>query len=162
MERAAKVAETLSALKRLAPSGYAIALHVNYTTPAFLFQTYPAGWSVEYSAKGLVMHDPTVQWGFHNEGAIDWADLAEQDGEGVLRRAAAHGLRHGFSAALVEGESRSMAGFARKDRPFTGDERDVITAMLADLHALTANWQAMPKAVLGALKALSVNQANPG
>lgn len=159
MERATQVAGLLSELTHASPAGYAIALHVTFATPSFLFQTYPAEWSAYYSVNGLVIQDPTVQWGMQNVGHVDWADLAADDPADVLGKARAHGLRHGFSFALIEGDSRSIAGFARGDRPFTAQERAEISAKVTQLHTLTANPKAMPKAVADALHALAVNQS---
>lgn len=160
MERPVRVAELLAALRTQAPAGYAIALHVKFSTPTFLFQTYPEDWAAYYSENGLVMQDPTVLWGFYNEGHAIWADLAAEDEKGILTKAAEHGLVHGFTTALVRGDSRSLAGFARADRAFTQDEIAEISQTVAILHDLTANSQAMPKPVADALRALSVNQSH--
>jgi LuxR family transcriptional regulator len=55
-----EIRAVLSDLMTLAPTGYAAALHINFTTPAFLFQTYPTDWLAIYSQQGMVMKDPTV------------------------------------------------------------------------------------------------------
>lgn len=161
MAHAEQVARLLSQLKKLAPAGYAIAVHISYSTPKFLFQTYPDDWSADYTARGLVMHDPTVQWGFHNEGHVLWSDLAGQDPKAVLKAAARHGLRFGFTAALFKDESRSLAGFSRGDRPFTPDEIARIERDLHSLHDLTRAADDFSKAEKDALKALSVSQSQP-
>jgi len=146
-------------MKRLSPGGYAVALHLSYSAPAFLFQTYPPEWSTFYAENGLMLHDPTVQWGVANLGYVDWADLADKDPQGVLIRAAEHGLHHGFSAAVLEGDSRSLVGFARSDRAFTQAERDALIGAMSHLHEVTLDHQAMPKAQADALRALAVNQS---
>ncbi len=68
MDENTKIGQLLGELDDLCPSGYAIALHIRYTTPAFLFQTYPKEWMEYYSQNGLVLHDPTVRWGLANTG----------------------------------------------------------------------------------------------
>ena len=50
----------LAELKEIAPAGFAIALHVGFNSPKFLFQTYPSKWLKEYSENGLVMNDPNT------------------------------------------------------------------------------------------------------
>lgn len=124
----------LKLLEEVASAGFAIALHVRYTTPTHLFQTYPAAWTQEYARDGLVMQDPAVAWAFEQQGHIAWCDLTSRDEAGVLRRAAAHGLRHGLSVSLLRDGSRSLGGFARADRPFTAAEVAAIEAALEALH----------------------------
>lgn len=162
MERTLQVAEILAAFRHQAPAGYAAALHMKFTTPGFLFQTYPSGWNAEYSAQGFVMEDPTVHWGLHNEGHVLWSDLTGNDPAGVLARAAAHGLTHGFTAALVREGTRSLAGFARGDRPFEEAEIAAIIDGLERLHTLTADAGAMLRPEAAALRALAVNQTQTG
>ncbi len=84
MQDQAGILRTVERLTALAPSGYAIALHVRFTTPTFLFQTYPREWIEVYTQRGYVMSDPTVMWGFSNTGRVRWSDLADQDSAGML------------------------------------------------------------------------------
>ena len=57
-----EISETLDQLNQLAPTGYALGIHIEYTTPKFMFQTYPKAWLDYYSSNGLVMSDPMVAW----------------------------------------------------------------------------------------------------
>jgi hypothetical protein len=50
----------LAHLKMIALAGFAVALHVHLTTPAYLFQTYSTKWIEDYGRKRLAMQDPVV------------------------------------------------------------------------------------------------------
>lgn len=127
----------LERVRGLAPAGFAIGLHIRFTTPAYLLQTYPAAWIDEYSRDGLVLHDPTVAWGLAHTGTIGWFELSQGDSP-VMERAARHGLVHGLTVSLLRGGSRSMAGFARSDRGFRPDEVAAIEQDVTGLHDATA------------------------
>lgn len=66
----AKILAELDLLTENAPMGFAVAHHIRLTTPSFLFQNYSQDWISYYSENGLVMSDPTVLWGFENEGTM--------------------------------------------------------------------------------------------
>jgi LuxR family transcriptional regulator len=138
MDKLAGIRGMLEDIQRLCGSGYAIALHIRFTTPRFLFQTYPRRWTDVYSAKGLVMHDPTVRWGLEHVGRIDWADLGAFDPADVIGQARAEGILHGFTLATTAGDSRSIGSFSRGDRPFAADELDRLGELFGRLHAETA------------------------
>jgi LuxR family transcriptional regulator len=151
----------LNGLKSAARAGYAIALHVHFTTPKFLFQAYPADWTTYYTTNGLVMQDPTVRWGFENTGRIHWSELVPLDHAGVLARAAAHGMAYGFTIAADIAGSRSIASFARSDREFKGAEMDAIEAVLADLHRDTSQIERLAPETCEALRKMSVEVTHP-
>jgi LuxR family transcriptional regulator len=146
----------LGNLQIRAQSGYAIALHVRFTTPTYLFQTYPEAWSDHYSAAGLVMQDPTVAWAFDNVGVIRWRDLAAVDREGVLAEAARHGLVYGFTLSQDRGGSRSLSSFSRDDRDFSEAEIAAIVAIADELHDLTAGAESLPPETREELRRLAV------
>ena len=151
----------LVALQEQAPAGYALALHVKFTTPTFLFQTYDRKWLEHYSQHGYVMSDPTVHWGFENSGVCDWEDLKANDPANVLVAAADHGLKYGITWA-GEGEgSRSLASFARTDRAFNASEIDELIAIITELHELTHNLQSLSPETAAALKELSILYTHP-
>ena len=146
----------IGALLELAPAGFAIALHVRFTRPAILVQAYPQAWTEIYSARGYVMQDPTVAWGFENTGSIRWTDLADRDEGGVLAAAATHGMRFGLTHVIDEGESRTLASFARSDREFAPDEVTRIEALVDGIHGATLATRAFDPATRRALAALPV------
>ncbi len=150
------ISQTLSDLKDAAPIGYALALHIQFTTPTFLFQTYPKAWTDFYSQNGLVMSDPTVAWGFENTGTKLWSELAENDPAEVMTKAAAHGLKFGATVAIEIDESRSIASFAREDREFSQEEIDHLTAQVTRLHEMTATIKAISPETAQELRKMSV------
>lgn len=161
MHRQGRIATSLAAMKDAAPTGYAIALHIRFTTPLFLFQSYPKSWIDHYSGHGLVMRDPTVRWGLDNVGTVRWSALAGDDPDGVLVAAAEHGLDHGFSAALDDEGSRSIASFTRAERDFTDAEMAQIEERLRDLHLLTAEVETLVPDTRERLRRLSITFTHP-
>lgn len=146
----------LGELQEIAPAGFALALHVRFTTPTFLFQTYPKDWLDYYSQNGLVMSDPTVAWGFSNMGSTSWDQLKGEDVAGVLTKAAEFGLMYGMSCVAGTQENRSLCGFARADRPFTDAESKTLEAHSEALHQLTSDLKTLRPEVGEALRTMSV------
>lgn len=138
MEKIDTIRAVLNRMHALSTSGFAIALHVEYTTPRFLFQTYDKAWVNHYSQRGLVMQDPTVRWGLEHEGAVDWADLAAEDPADVLGQARAHGMAHGVTIAVAAEGTRSLGSFSRGERAFAPDEISDLREMVSTLHGETA------------------------
>ncbi len=134
---AATFHEALSRLAHIAPAGYAIALHIGYAAPRFLFQTYPPGWRETYTREGLMMKDPTVRWGLSNTGWTKWSALESEDEHGVFASAAHYGIHHGVTYATDLGGSRSIASFARGDRDFSAAELTQIGTETERLHDIT-------------------------
>ncbi|MFQ3255535.1 MAG: LuxR family transcriptional regulator [Loktanella salsilacus] len=142
----------------LAPAGYALAFHIRYTTPTFLLQAYPKAWTTYYSLHALVMADPTVSWGFSNDGSCRWSDLTD-DPSRVMQRAAQHGLNYGIVCALETDGSRSFGSFARADREFTQDEIDELSEVLSELHDATKSVEDLSPEAIEALRGMSINYA---
>lgn len=155
------IVSLLSDLKARAPAGYAMAMHIRYTAPTYLFQSYPADWLRDYSEKGLVMSDPTVHWGFANEGICRWSDLVAQDSADVLQQAKAYDLNFGMTWALELNDSRSVGSLARPDREFTDEECSDILAISTELHGLTFDQTALDPETAEALEKLSVKVTHP-
>lgn len=138
-----------------------MAFHIRFTTPTYLFQTYPQDWIAKYSQEGLVMQDPTVLWGFENTGSISWADLTAQDAHGVMEKARGYGLEHGLTIAIEEGDSRSICSFARSDRAFTAAEVGELEAATQELHAATLTLDTNSPELRDALKKMSIDFTHP-
>lgn len=155
------IQEKLVDLKAMAPAGYALAMHVHFTAPTFLFQTYERSWLDHYSQKGLVMSDPTVHWGFENRGVIAWSDLVGQDPQNVLGEAADHGLRYGMTCSFGPESRPSIGSFARGDRPFDESEAAILRQNLEDLHHLTDNLKVLSPETAAALRKLSIEYTHP-
>jgi LuxR family transcriptional regulator, quorum-sensing system regulator SdiA len=155
------ISDVLAQLKALAPAGYAIALHVRFTTPSFLFQTYPRTWIDYYSKMGLVMQDPTVRWGFENTGTKRWSTMTGDDPAGVIAAAAEHGMAHGFTLAIDDSGSRSIASFARSDADFSDDDIAMISELARQLHLATANADTLLPETRDKLRNLSIMFTHP-
>jgi LuxR family transcriptional regulator len=152
-------------LKRLedqSPTGFAIAFHIKFTTPEFLFQTYPKAWIDLYSERGYVMQDPTVSWGFANEGVRRWSDLASEDSAGILEDCKAFGMNFGVTVALERGGTRSLASFTARDREFSDAECAALEADLKTLHDMTQIDGGMDDRLRDDLHDLSVQMTHPG
>jgi len=156
-----EIGQVLSDLKSLSPSGFAIAFHIRFTTPAFLFQTYPKEWLAVYNQRGLVMQDPIVGWAFANTGTTRWSTLTGDDPAGVLPAAAEFNMNYGVAAGVEEHGSRSVAGFARPDREFTDEEIETLYAGVKLLHAMTAEAKAVSDQQREELRRLSISLTHP-
>lgn len=154
------LSKTLGEFKDRASSGYAMGLHINFTTPAYFFQSYPRPWLDHYSKTGLLMNDPTVSWCFANTGFCRWSDL--EDPAGILTQAAAYGMKYGMVYATDAGGSHSMAGFARPDREYTDAEISELTARFDILHEATRDQASLPAGTVEQLKKMSIIVTHPG
>ena len=161
MEQKTEIKRILTSLQAASPSGFAIAFHIRFTTPDFLFQTYPKAWIDRYSEQGMVMKDPIVRWGFGQTGAIRWSKLEQDDEFGVIAQSRDFDMNYGIASAIEDGGSRSVAGFARSDREFTDAEIATLGESLAELHALTANKDGMSDALRDYLQEMSVKFTHP-
>ncbi len=137
MDRVTTTKRLLGDIAEKSPSGFAIALHVRFTTPAYLFQSYNKDWMEHYSSKGLVMQDPTVRWGLENNGTVKWSDLTHLDSAGVLQDARSFGLEFGVTVAISDAESKTISSFSRSDRDFEASEVDALVKAVTEMHAET-------------------------
>ncbi|WP_207209169.1 autoinducer binding domain-containing protein [Loktanella sp. IMCC34160] len=148
-------------MQDIAPAGFAIAFHIQFTTPAFLFQTYPKEWINLYNKRGMVMQDPIVGFGFENNGTIRWSELAANDPAEVLSEASKYGLVYGMACGIEDGGSRSVAGFARSDRELTDAEIDQLQGLVQDLHTMTAEAKSVSPEVREDLRRMSISFTHP-
>ena len=152
-DKSSVVAALLGRLRRVCDTGFALAVHIRYTRPALLYQTYDREWVDHYSAKGYMLSDPTVHWGLSNVGAMDWNQLVGQDPEGIIQAAYDHGLANGWTYATGPTTSRSL-GSMTKRTPFTADQRRDICQIIDDIHAETDGFESFPPEVQDALRNL--------
>lgn len=139
MAETVSLSQLLAALDSHNHAGFAVGLHIKFTSPTHLIQTYPVAWNEHYSKNGLVMADPAVAWGVSNEGFIRWSDLIENDRAGVFAAAAEHGLKFGAMVSVLQDGSRSIGGFARADQEFSDAELQELVEIVAALHTTTAD-----------------------
>lgn len=151
-----EIRNTLEKLKEVATGGFALAFHIRYTTPAFLFQTYSKDWLDHYSNNGFVLSDPTVAWGLQNTGATRWSDLGDSDQSGVLVKAAEFGLNFGTTCAIEDGDSRSICSFSRADREFTATETVLLLESSETLHRATSDLKTLSPETNKKLRMMSV------
>ncbi len=135
------ISETLEALKANAPSGFALAMRINFSTPSYLFQTFSTEWTKEYSQQGYVVDDPVVLWGVSEIGVKRWSDLAAPD-QIVFKRSAEYGLTYGVACATNSYGSQSFCGIARPDREFTDAECDTAHALFLTFHQQVSTFEA--------------------
>lgn len=102
----------LHQLSMLAPAGYSIGLHIRFTAPLFMFQTYDQAWLDHYTERGYVLRDPMVAWGFSTTGTIRWSDSSLPDPFGLFNEARDFGLNFGATVACGPIKSRTIASFA--------------------------------------------------
>lgn len=124
----------LHELSQIATAGYFIGLHIRFTSPLMLFQTYDPVWTDIYTEKGYAMRDPMVAWGFSTTGACRWSELPVPDTFGIMREAAGFGMVYGVAVACGPVTSRTIAGASRSDREFLPEETAKITAIVNRLH----------------------------
>ncbi|MEO6298858.1 MAG: autoinducer binding domain-containing protein [Paracoccaceae bacterium] len=143
----------LGKLKAICDRGFALAVHIRYTRPTLLYQTYAQDWSDHYSEKGYMLSDPTVHWGLANVGSMDWDMQVDQDPEGVIKAARNYGLINGWTYAVGPATSRSLASMT-KTTPFTEEQRNQVRAAIDEIHALTDGFENFPPKQQIALRAL--------
>jgi LuxR family transcriptional regulator len=119
------------------PGGFAIALHIKFTTPRYMFQTYAKRWLDHYNSTGMIRDDPVVRWGMQSTGRTRWVDLEAMDQHGVMESAKDFGLMNGAAIAFVVTGSRSIGGFARADRDYSDAEMQELEDLLVQLHLIT-------------------------
>ena len=124
----------LARLKRLAPEGYALGLHIRFASAHIMVQTYDPDWIARYTSRGYMMCDPLVSWGFSTTGSVRWSEMNHPDPHDVLGQAADFGLAYGVAVSVGPTSSRSIGGFARRDREFTDEEIGQIHDTVDMLH----------------------------
>lgn len=156
MNNRASIAALLHDLDRRSPSGFAIALHITFSAPRYMFQTYAQRWLDRYNAGGLLLRDPVVQWGMQDIGRRRWSDLEEMDREGVFREARDFGLMNGAAISVYGSGTRSIGGFARADREYEDRELVEMERLMTNLHQETATLETLTDSDREALTALSI------
>jgi LuxR family transcriptional regulator len=146
----------LSRLRKLAPEGYALALHIRFASANLMFQTYDPRWIERYTERGYMLCDPLVSWGFSAEGALRWSELPMPDPHNILGQAAEYGLKYGVAVSCGPLSSRSIGGFARKDREFTDAEMRTIEETVRLLHEASTPAEGITAAQRHALRTIAI------
>ena len=123
--------------RSLAPAGFYIAIRVGFAFPMVELNHLPASWVREYTASGLIMHDPAMAWAYKNSGAARWSELSEPDSQGVLELAKNHGLTFGAVVSCIDkgnASQRTFGFFCRSDRDYQANELEWLTNSLLEAH----------------------------
>lgn len=139
----------------MAPAGYAIGLHIRFTSPLFAMWTYQQAWLDHYSEMGWAVQDPVVLWGLTQTGSIRWSDQGLADPADIFPAAAGFGLVFGASVALGPASSRSIASISRADREFSNAEIEAFNALVQHLHEITETPAKLTKAQIEALRCIA-------
>jgi LuxR family transcriptional regulator len=121
----------------LAPAGFYLALRVGFAFPLVEHNQLPADWVREYTALGLIVHDPAIAWVYHNDGVARWSELGTEDRAGVFTLARGHGLNFGAAVGCRDAGGagqRSFGLFARADREFEPEELARLRSLLGAAH----------------------------
>ncbi len=145
----------LHQLSLMAPAGYSIGLHIRFTAPLFMFQSYDQSWLDHYTENGYVLRDPMVAWGFSTTGTIRWSDRSLPDPFGLFKEAAHFGLHYGATVACGPIKSRTIASFARQDREFTDQEIAAVAHIVERMHDMTEPPEELTKAQIEALRCIA-------
>ncbi|SMY07263.1 autoinducer binding domain-containing protein [Flavimaricola marinus] len=138
MSHADNLISLFDGLKARSPAGFAIGLHLDYTTSKYIFQAYSREWMEVYSRRGFLLSDPTVRWGLENTGHIRWSELEAADPAGVIEAAKGYGLDFGVSVAIAGTESQSLGSFASSEGEFSESAIDLFSERLSKMHEISA------------------------
>ena len=142
----------MARLKRLAPRGYALGLHIRFASAQIMVQTYDPEWIERYTSRGYMMCDPIVSWGFSTTGTVRWSEMDHPDPHDVFGQAAEFGLKFGVGVSYGPTSSRTIGGFARFDREFTDSEIEKIEETVILLHEQSTPPDSLTPAQVQALR----------
>lgn len=145
----------LEQLEDLAPMGYTVGLHIRFATPLVYKSSYPAAWVEVYNSHSYYLRDPLVFWGVGVEGTTRWSSIPLPDPFGVMKKAAAHGLKYGAVSSYGPITSRSIVGISRGDREFSDEEMDQLKELTIRLHIEAKPPSELTKAQIEALQCLA-------
>ncbi|AXQ94378.1 autoinducer binding domain-containing protein [Cereibacter azotoformans] len=144
----------LSQLRRVAPAGYYMGLHIRFASPLVTLQSYREDWIEYYTEKGYLLYDPSIRWGMVESGTRRWSDFADSDPRGVVAEAAQFGLRFGVSCSWGAVSGRSIGSFARSDREFTDREVELVFELFQRVHELTLPPDELTQPQIDALRCI--------
>lgn len=123
-------------LAELAPAGHYVAIRIGFAFPVFEENCLPTEWVELYTADGLMLRDPVVNWMYSNVGSTRWSALEHMDENSVLKMACQYGLVYGAVVCCMDETTaeRSYGSFARSDREFTDLEVRRLEQAIAREH----------------------------
>lgn len=123
-------------LRRIAPSGYAIAINYTISGPEYFDTTFPEGWQSIYRDRGYFLKDPVFLWTLTHTGYKRWSEIAFAGKTRVMREAARFDMKYGAIFARRKERTLSWCTISRHDRQLTDREMadtDRLFSELADL-----------------------------
>jgi LuxR family transcriptional regulator len=155
MTPAKHLAELMEELGALAPRGYTVGLHIRFASPLIYQSSYPTDWVDYYNANSYYLRDPLVFWGIGTSGTTRWSEIPLPDPFGVLKKAAAHGLKYGAVSSYGPITSRSIVGISRADREFSAEELAQLAEITARMHIQAKPPSELTKAQIEALQCIA-------
>jgi LuxR family transcriptional regulator, quorum-sensing system regulator SdiA len=143
-----------SELRDLAPAGFYVAIRIGFAFPMVELNHLPASWVREYTASGLMVHDPAMSWAYKNTGAARWSALMPSDSLGVLDLAKDHGLEFGAVVSCTDRNDpsqRSFGLFCRADREYEAHELALLSDRVSECHRIHARPSNLTSAELETL-----------
>lgn len=141
-----------------APAGFYIAIRVGFAFPLVEHNHLPSAWVREYTASGLIVHDPVMAWVYRNCGICRWSEIREGDSQGVLELAKNHGLNFGAVTSCRDADGvgeRSFGFFCRSDQEYSAAEMEMLSDIVLNAHRVYAkpcNLTAVELETLGLVK----------
>jgi LuxR family transcriptional regulator, quorum-sensing system regulator SdiA len=145
----------LQKLERHANAGYFAALHIRFTSPLMMFQTYDQAWTDHYTNNGYVLRDPMTAWAFSTTGWTRWSNPDLHDPYGIFDEAARFGLKYGVTISTGAIASRTIVSLARTDREFSDAEIGEIREVVLHLHEMTDPPESLTPAQAEALRCIA-------
>lgn len=141
-------------LEEIAPAGHYVAIRIGFAFPVHEENGLPTEWVELYTADGLMLRDPIVNWMYGNVGVIRWSALDAPDPNAVLKMARQHGLVYGAVACCMDPATaeRSYGSFARADREFTDQELRRLEAIVKSQHTARRRPASLTQAESEALR----------
>jgi len=155
MTIAREIDRLLQRLRQLAPSGYAVGLHIRFAAPLLTAHTYPEEWLEIYTANAYALRDPLIGWGLSTTGTTRWSEMNVPDPFGIMQQATEYGLKFGVGVACGPVTSRTITGVSRSDREFTDNEITVIRDLVQRMHDLSEPSTELTKAQIEALRCIA-------
>lgn len=147
--------DELKKLDTYAQAGYFLALHIRFTSPVMMFQTYNPAWIDHYTENGYVLRDPMTAWCFSTTGTTRWSNRRIPDPFGIFKKARTFGLNYGATFSHGPIKSRTVCSVARSDREFEDGEISQILDIVSNLHDMSDPRQRLTKAQTQALKCIA-------
>jgi LuxR family transcriptional regulator, quorum-sensing system regulator SdiA len=149
------IEDLLEDLGKICPGGYYLALHIRFTAPLMMFQTYNPVWTDHYSKNAYALRDPIVAWGISRTGATRWSEIDLPDPFGIMAEAAGYGLKFGVCVSCGPMTARTIASVTRSDREFTDEEIAAISGIVLHLHTETEPPDNLTPAEVEALQVIA-------